>query len=71
MNEEKKLPDEAVEDVAGGTEDFDAFTHLNCTECYYGKHMLCYYPKFHRGQYQAFMEFGSKPDAVCLHKKVI
>ena len=69
MNEEKKLPDEAVEDVAGGVTDFDAFVHLNCTECYFGKHMLCYYP--HRGQYYAFKEFGSKPDAVCLHKRVI
>ena len=37
MNEEKKLPDETVENVSGGTEDFYGFSrifrHNNCEKC--------------------------------------
>ena len=84
MNEEKRLPDETVEGVAGGMtdwdqhwaqyvsqhgSDFDKFELLNCTDCYFGKLRACYYSCNNRDQ--AFKEFGSKPDAVCLHKRVI
>ena len=37
MNDEKRLPDETVEDVAGGTEDFYRFSLIfrnnNCVNC--------------------------------------
>ena len=73
MNNEKRLPDETVEGVAGGRDpyaaDFEAFKLLNCTNCYFGKLRACYYSCNNRDQ--AFKEFGSKPDAVCTHKRVI
>ena len=73
MNEEKKLNDEAVEDVAGGKNwdqyvaDFEAFKHLNCTDCGLAKRGYCKYPG-EDGQSIAFAYFGLKPDAVCRYK---
>ena len=70
MNEDKKLPDEAVEGVSGGADqlvaDLKAFVELNCTDCAFAKGGGCYY--HHKSQLRAFYEFGKRPDAVCTHK---
>ena len=71
MNEEKRLNDETVEDVAGGRDpyaaDFEAFKLLNCTDCGLAKRGYCKYPG-EDGQSIAFAYFGLKPDAVCRYK---
>ena len=75
VSDEKRLNDEAVEDVAGGFDwdqdkaDFKAFVELNCTDCNRAKGGGCYYPGISgAGQRLVFYDFGRKPDAVCTHK---